>query len=430
MLLLHISDIHFRKGEIGSTMDPNYHLRNELVRDAEEKCRTLGSPAAVLISGDIAFAGLRDEYDFALSWIKELCERCGTSLSNVFVCPGNHDVVRTVAARHVIQALHKAVKGADEILLDPTVRGLLQDEETGKFLYESIAPYNLFAVQFFCDLTAPQRTFADRPLVLNDGSTLHLWALNSTFVSSAADQRGDLVVDPTYSQIVRKAGVEHLVMCHHPYDWLRNGVALRDHLNDVSRIHLFGHLHTNRIDVGRDHVRIAASAAHPDRTEHGWEPGYNLIDVSVRGESGDRHLDISVHVRIWQSAPGQFRSKMDRGRETFDQSIELDGWNRPGHTTAGDLVPADAMHEQTADRANETGSDPMKSVRDLSVRFFKLSLSQRSAIAGKLDLLEDEDVNQPDFERFRRALLRAKERDILEALETEISALEKPSSTI
>ncbi|HDR8996991.1 TPA: hypothetical protein QDB01_002920 [Burkholderia vietnamiensis] len=64
----------------------------------------------------------------------------------------------------------------------------------------------------------------------------------------------------------------------------------------------------------------------------------------------------------------------------------------------------------------------MESLRDISVRFFKLTLSQRSAIAGKLDLLEEEDINQPDFERFRRVLLRAKERGLMEELDAEVKA--------
>ncbi|KWE98068.1 hypothetical protein WL81_01970 [Burkholderia ubonensis] len=64
----------------------------------------------------------------------------------------------------------------------------------------------------------------------------------------------------------------------------------------------------------------------------------------------------------------------------------------------------------------------MESLRDISVRFFKLTLSQRSAIAGKLDLLEEEDINQPDFERFRRVLLRAKERGLMEELDREVKA--------
>ena len=64
----------------------------------------------------------------------------------------------------------------------------------------------------------------------------------------------------------------------------------------------------------------------------------------------------------------------------------------------------------------------MDSLRDISVRFFKLSLSQKSAIAGKLGLLEDEDLNQPDFERFRRVFLRARERGLVSDLDREVRA--------
>ncbi|MCK4585840.1 MAG: hypothetical protein KAU29_00755 [Gammaproteobacteria bacterium] len=66
----------------------------------------------------------------------------------------------------------------------------------------------------------------------------------------------------------------------------------------------------------------------------------------------------------------------------------------------------------------------MDTLRDISVRFFKLTLSQKSAIAGKLNLLEDKDMNKPDFERFRQALIRARERGQIEELEREIKVKE------
>jgi len=64
----------------------------------------------------------------------------------------------------------------------------------------------------------------------------------------------------------------------------------------------------------------------------------------------------------------------------------------------------------------------MATLRDISLRFFKLTLSQKSAIAGKLGLLEDEDVNQPDFERFRRVFLRAQDRGLVQRLDEEVKA--------
>ena len=62
----------------------------------------------------------------------------------------------------------------------------------------------------------------------------------------------------------------------------------------------------------------------------------------------------------------------------------------------------------------------MDTLRDVSIRFFKLTLSQKSAIAGKLNLLEEEDANQPDFERFRRVLIRARDRGLVSALDREV----------
>jgi hypothetical protein len=426
MILLHISDLHLRRGEAGTAMDPNAHLRNELTRDAEGMCSRLGAPAAVLISGDLAYSGHPEEYAFAVTWLEELCARCRTTLSAVFICPGNHDVVRDIASRKLVQSLHRDIKSAPGIVLDGTLRGLLTDPEIARILYESIDPYNLFAGQFFCDLRPSERTIARRDLTLNDGSTLRLSGLNSTFVSSTADKREDLFVDPACFQLTKERGVEHLVICHHPYNWLRQGNLLRDHVNDVARLHLFGHEHTNRIDVGRDWIRAAASAAHPDRVEPGWEPGYNLIDLDVEGTGTDRHLNVSVHVRVWQTAPGRFRPKMDRDADQFRQRIALDSWIAPSKPTPA-AVALDAVVPSVGEPPAEPArSQAMDTVLSVSVQFFKLSLSQKSAIAGKLGLLEEEDLNQPDFERFRRVLLRARDRGLLGDLDREVKAATAP----
>lgn len=426
MLLLHLSDIHFRREDIKTPMDPNIHLRNELILDAEQMCKRLGKvPSAILISGDIAFAAHSDEYAFALAWLEKLATSCGTTIESVFVVPGNHDVVRNVASRASVQAYHRDIKSANPISLDGILRGLLTDPDASRILYAPLDEFNLFAGQFFCDLSAPMRTIAKRDLKLNDGSVLRLTGLNSAFVSSQADKPGDLFVDSACFQVSRERGVEHVAICHHPFTWLRNGDALKDHLNDVARIQLFGHDHTSRIELNRDSVRIFASAAHPDRTEHGWEPGYNLIELEVINTHPERELKIAAHVRVWQSNPGQFRPKMDGNKDVFQHRISLEGWAALPVEAELAGSPIESSVSETAQMSPEPqtpGSDPMDTLRNISVRFFKLTLSQKSAIAGKLGLIEDEDLNQPDFERFRRVFLRARDRGLIEALDKEISA--------
>ncbi|MES2280187.1 MAG: metallophosphoesterase [Pseudomonadota bacterium] len=424
MLILHLSDIHFRLEEIVTPLDPNAHLRNTLVRDAEAMCVKLGKfPQAILISGDIAFAADTKEYEFARAWLELLVERCKCKLEDVFIVPGNHDVVRSKAGEPLVQALHASIKSASAVAIDATLRGFLTNPESSRVLYGPLDSFNLFAGQFFCDVSAPMRTMASRDLVMNDGSILRLIGMNSALVSSQADKPGDLFVDPACFQITKERGVEHLVACHHPYTWLRQGEVLKSHLDDVAKLQLFGHDHTNRVERLHGAVRIAASAAHPDRTEHGWEPGYNLIELQINNVGSERKLNINAHIRVWQPNPGQFRSKMDGEKDVFTHEVRLDSWV-PIPTSPFEPSSATPHIAKTKDltlaAVNKTA--PMDSLRSISVRFFKLSLSQKSEIAGKLDLLEDEDVNQPDFERYRSVFMRAQARNLLEQLDNEINA--------
>jgi hypothetical protein len=250
-----------------------------------------------------------------------------------------------------------------------------------------------------------------------------MWGINTTFVSSSADRLGDLFIDPACLQITRHIGVENLVMGHHHPSWIRQRQALEDHLQSVARIQIFGHVHTNRIQMDRDFVRLTASAAHPDRKEPGWEPGYNLIELEVQGTGDQRSLKVRTHVRVWQTGPNGFHAKMDKGRDVFEHIIALDRWS-----------PLDANAPEQ-DQQSETPTDPfeglqteeatMTTLRDIGVRFYRLSFSKKSAIAGSLDLLEEQDMKQPDFERFRRVFLRAQERGKLQDLVRAIEIAER-----
>lgn len=427
MLILHISDLHFKKGEAGTELDPNSHLRNEIVRDVKEKCRAIGnSPDLVLISGDIAFSGNSEEYKFAQSWLENLCVNCGCDISNIFVVPGNHDVQRNVASRPVVQSFHSTIKSkAGDRSLLKTISGLISDEDSGPILYSTISNFNDFAAKYFCDLIAPNRTKIERRFELNDGSKLCVTGLNSTFVSSHLDEEGSLFVDQTGFNITRENGVVHLVLCHHPCNWLANGRDLEDHLNDVVQIQLFGHEHSNRVSLARDSFRLAASAAIPDRLEEDWEPGYNLLELEVLTEGGKRFLDLKGHVRIWQSNPGQFVPKMDKQKDYFGHRIELEAWRQPAasaQTLAAGMSSTVNMNQET-DLIGEDAS--MTSLRELSIRFFSQTFSKKLEIAGKLSLFEEEDTHLPDHERFRKVLLRACERHLLAELESEIEKAEK-----
>jgi hypothetical protein len=197
---------------------------------------------------------------------------------------------------------------------------------------------------------------------------------------------------------------------------LRNGDVFEDHLATVARIHLFGHVHTSRIQLNRDFIRISASAAHPDREEHGWEPGYNLIDLETAGKTDNRKLIVKIYIRVWQNRPGQFHAKCDKTKDVFEYEISLDPWESAGTDSSGDTIGI----EPNASLQAPLTENSMEKLRDISIRFFKLTASQRALIAGKLALVDAEDRDLPDFERTRRILLRAKERNLIVKLESEL----------
>lgn len=412
-------------------MDMDHHIRNILVRDVRQQCSDLGAkPDAVLVSGDIAYAGETSEYDFAKGWLEEICEASGCDTSAIFVIPGNHDVQQGVTRKVLVQAIHNDIKATtDPSLLPGKITHFLTEEDSREKLYESITNFNDFAAQYFCDLFPPTRTTIDRRFKLNDGSTLCVTGLNSAFVSSHMDTEGSLYVDPSYSKITHEDGVTHLVMCHHPYTWLANGRELEDHLNVVSQIQLFGHEHTNRVLPGRDWVKIAASAAHPDRRENGWEPGYNLIELSVETNGDQRMLNVKAHVRVWQQRPGQFIPKMDGRENFFAQSIRLEAWSNPAPPPLREAVEEAAETKVVTNTAGIEEDASMTSLRKLSIRFFNMTFSKKFEIAGSLDLFEESDTKLPDHERFRRVLLRARERKMLDALEAALDAADSTTTS-
>jgi 3',5'-cyclic AMP phosphodiesterase CpdA len=416
MLFLHLSDIHFRASEIATAQDPNRNLRNEIIRDAKKFCEDLDKiPEGILVSGDIAYAGQRTEYEFAKAWLKDLAESCGTKLSAVFVCPGNHDVDRKLAGRATNRAFHHQIKTAESLTLQQVMDGLLNDEQSARILYEPLDEYNNFAGQFFCDMNAPDRTVVSRDdLRFSDGSQLKIWSVNTAWVSSAADDHDQLFIDTAALQIPREAGVENMVLFHHANRWLRNGQEWDDHMRAVARIQLTGHEHLARVEEFKSHVRLRAGALHPERSEPNWLPGYNLFEVDIEEIDGRRVMNLDVHVRIWSPALETFQAQASQDGNVWKNTFSLEPWTPPVSVSNS---PEGSSDEPSVEDA--LGLATMNA-REIGIAFFGLSYSRKLEIAGRLNLMDESDMNQPDYERFRRVFKRAAERRQLSELEAAI----------
>lgn len=432
MLFLHFSDIHFRKTEVDVPDDPNRGLRNDIIRDVKFMREKLGRDAdGIWLTGDIAFAGQAEEYDYAKKWLEdELCPAAGCSMQNVFVIPGNHDVDRKAENGPASVMVRGSLRDKPSREVDAEIRKWMRDATSARVIFAPIENYNRFAAQFWCalrpysdnekgedgdkvKLDPPAQPFARRDLKLGDGSTLRLWGFNTVIVSDDSDAEGRMLIDPAAAQIERADGVCHVVMAHHPFNWLKNKGPFEERCNAVATIQLFGHEHTLRMDEDKRYVRIRAGAMHPERMEPGWDPGYNWIDVDVVRKDGKRNLVVGVHVRKYENAG--FHPVFDPDHnEVWVNSYALPEWAPPATPVEAEKVEDDAM--PVLEKPIMPTPTPV-SVRSVMLKIFKLREHDQRRVITQLNLDKPGDRDLKDYELAMAAVTRSNEQGRLKELD-------------
>ena len=251
MLLLHISDIHFRAPDCTDpNLDPDRPYRTRLLQDVRARVTELGPVGAILIGGDIAFKGTPEEYHTAMVWIRELAAVASCPLERVFVIPGNHDVDRSVVLRTpAVRNVHAAVARANTDQRERELRNQISDKDTGRALLAPIEAYNDFAKLLNCQVFLPERLYWKQDLDLEDGVVLRIHGLTSTLLSGSEgrdDTRNSLYLSPLQTVLDPVDDVVNLVLCHHPPDWLMDQDEVDDAICGRAAIHMFGHKHRQR----------------------------------------------------------------------------------------------------------------------------------------------------------------------------------------
>jgi len=395
-------------------------LRNDLLQDVEKMVAERGPMTAVVVTGDIAYSGKKSEYEQASAWLDQICSASKCDIESVYVCPGNHDVDREFLKQNgMIEDVHDAVRGqATHNERESLLMRRLEQPTAQALLYAPLREYNDFAARYSCSFYAEPGSYAweSDDISLNDGSAIRVRGLNSVLLSGPRDVPKNLFLGERSYAMLRHSGVEYLTICHHPPAWLLDGDEVEEALRDRSRIMLFGHEHDQRTDLNRDCVTLFAGAVNPQRDEARWKPGYNIIELSIETNGDLRHLVVEVVAREWQTRPTQFRNHEDRGnRQTHLQRIELAPW-KPVDKPGGNEMTEVSQESTAATTHSSNSGQATHSMRMIVNRFFRLPISRKTEIVGKMKLTEDSDSLLPDVEKFKLALARAKERDMLAEL--------------
>lgn len=441
MRLLHLSDIHFRTPDCENpATDVHQPYRTLLAQDVVELCREGGSVDAILVGGDIAFKGIPAEYRVARAWLLELARQCGCPPEGIYVVPGNHDVDRTVCAGSMaISNAQDAIAAAHTDARESVMRRQLADADVGQSLFRPLAAYNEFAAGFDCSVY-PGSPFWTDEVDLGGGVRLRLFGLTSTLISGLGgrdDAPGRLYLGRLQTVLNPEQDVVNLVLCHHPPSWFADRDDTDDNVNERAKLQFFGHEHRQRCTPTLTYMRFQAGAVNPDMNEREWKPGYNLLNVTVRGEGMGRSLDVRAYVRHFQKSPDMFVAlRQDRFQEFWTHSMALPHMAPLGAPAAEDKPPVAQFHAtQVAEAAHEASAvAPLKpkpegkmqgvSMRNLIYRFWDLSIGERREITLKLGLITEADLQVPEPERYKKAFKEAAARGLLAELASEIERVE------
>lgn len=435
MLMLHISDIHFKSPEcLDPSQDPDLAVRTRMMRDLAQQVGALGEVGAILIGGDVAFKAAPDEYKTAWNWVQELAAISGCPKERIFVVPGNHDVDRNFIKKSVpTQSAQHMIASAAPNTRERRLQQQLGDEAGGQSLLAPHSAYNDFAAPFGCQIW-PAKPFWHQDLPLKNGVTLRIYGLTSTLLSGQNgddDVQGSLYISPRQTVLNPVPNTANLVLIHHPIEWLIDADAVDDALTTRAAFHLFGHKHRQRA-VMADYVRIGAAAVNPSRNEQPYQPGYNLIGLEVAGQGNDRHIRVELRQRRLQDNPERFIAVTSAGGgDVFCTNIPVpEEAPLPMIGGAPKAAPAVVVKSQNDPAGIAIVPDAEAAMgepdtRNLLYRFWRLTSGQRRGIAQDLGLLEEGDMRLPEPERYGRALIRAGERNLIDDVAAAVAKLEK-----
>lgn len=434
-IFVHLSDIHFgQEGKSGQRV-LNEDARRQLIEDAAVEVARLPNAKAsgIIVTGDIAYAGKRHEYEAAAAWMDQLAARVGCGAGDIQMIPGNHDVDRDAIkgmAKMMLNAIHDEGEARLDIFLETPV-----DRDV---LYSRFVEYRRLADAYRCPLDCTGNSSSDRRVPLADGRAVRFVRLNSALIcTKGREEEGKLLLGARQRVLEEHAGEELVVLTHHPLNWYADSADAQKFLRARARAFISGHEHLASIDVvavepGNDLLMIAAGATTPDKIDDTYTYAYNLIGFDW--DEGSDALAVTLHPRAWNDEMKRFEA--DDGRlKGRDRRIVLGSPNFR-KSPLPDVAPTeDWIHDQPApveiiiseeDDVNADASVDEAEYQNLHMRFFRdLGEGERLRILVELDVVPAEIAGGFKHEteaRLLRSAVRARKYDKLRALVEEALA--------
>lgn len=387
---IHLSDIHFSKFS-GNPADIDEDIRNAILTDLRINAQpALSNVKGILLGGDIAYMGLKKEYENACSFLRNISQILKIDEKSVYCVPGNHDVnqQRIKESRSIYSAQSeiesaKTLDSADKILEAYTL-----DEANPNLLYTALEQYNNFAARYNCNINSQKPIWIEE-FGLEHGMSLKICGMNSCLISSHEDHKVPGIVRKMFINQTQippyEEGVAWVSLCHHPIDLWLFGEELQGKFDKRADIQLFGHKHEEVLDDKDERLRITAGAAHPVRGKD-WNPRYNWISFKCIKNNKDRCLEVKIYPRVLSKDRDRFIADLENcPKDIFCKyTINIDGKRRKN------LQDVKCVEKEGAMNVDRNTRIMQNTEKEIVYYFFDLSYIRQTEILYKLNLFKDE----------------------------------------
>jgi 3',5'-cyclic AMP phosphodiesterase CpdA len=410
LTFLHLSDLHISAIDADTQFDRGIKIREALAADLGPERTNFD---AILVTGDLAYNGLADEFVRAKAWLEEIRAKTNSSPDALFVVPGNHDVDRkTVAPDSSLWDLHQSLRTA--MTNENRLASLNKKLQDPFDFLAALNPYRMFAAEYDCasnprDLAWVQVLGNDH--LLEDGTPVRFHGLNSALLSDGEDKKANLLLGATqFHHFSSDPGYINVVLCHHPHPWLMDGNEANDFFRTQAQLVLCGHEHDVRCYKEGDSVRLFAGAVHPNPRESHWEPCYHVITLSINSAE-KRVLNVGVETRVWRDKDKCFGPYVQKdGSPRYQETLQLPAWRSNMATKASSSPTVDpGLSSAIPDTVSTTpDSDSFAAARrKLIVHFFRLGTLSRYQVVISAGVWDDTDDTLDGQARWARVFERA-----------------------